>query len=383
MRQIGLLVNELNSGICKGVKSIGARLRNPESEADAQAFRGPSKASDVQLLPSDNGDRKAVGMVFARSQFEKLHHEWRMLVSFSALRFGGCLDRVVRASAADLPRSAANTHNSVVHGFGGSMEAVGGRDGRTDWKVSKMLGFWWSPLGMEASRDSGASGSFWPRFHAACTQDFAAKPCLDFWLSTVARHHHPLPHWILDYSLDSRLPVLQCAAIPNSISFWRHHPRRTQSAALPIHPFVYRPENSRIHCPGRAATATFPRSHGSRFTPTPSHRPPPPGPPPTTPHTATAAQSCSHVDGLSLTWGQASLCGPESSLSFRLRMTFRLGCIYLLSQYIHEASPNRDSISVPVPCPRASSAQCPRPRFDNQPATCNLQLHLQAHRRPT
>lgn len=235
----------------------------------------------------------------------------------------------------------------------------------TPWSTG-LVGQWKRWGAGTGGRTGGASGSFWPRLQHRSPKTLPPSPAL-------ISDHGPSPDItipsrigsLIPYSLDSRLPVLQCAAIPNSISFWRHHPRRTQSAALPIHPFVYRPENSRIHCPGRAATATFPRSHGSRFTPTPSHRRQStshPGPPPTTPHTATAAQSCPHVDGLSLTWGQASLCGPESSLSFRLRMTFRLGCIYLLSQYIHEASPNRDSIPIrsrplpacqfrPVPAP--------------------------------
>lgn len=192
-----------------------------------------------------------------------------MVVSFSALRFGGCLDRVVRASAADLPLSAAVQQTLTTPwptGLVGQWRRWGAGSGGRTGRFPRCSAFWRSLLGMEASRDSGASGSFWPRLQLGAPKTLPPSPAL------ISDHRPstditiPSRIWILGYSLDSRLPVLQCTVIPNSICFWRHHPRRTQLAALPIHPFVYRPENSRIHSPGRAATATFSRSHGSRFT---------------------------------------------------------------------------------------------------------------------
>lgn len=258
----------------------------------------------------------------------------------------------------------------------------GGRTGR----FPRCLAFWRSLLGMEANRDSGASGSFGPRLQLGAPKTLPPSPAL------ISDHRPstditiPSRIWILDYSLDSHPPVFQCTVIPNSICFWRHHPRQTQSAALPIHPFVYRPENSRIHSPGRAATAAFSRSHGSRFTlprPHPIDTPPShPGPPPTTPHTATAAQSCSHVDGLSLTWGQASFCGPESSLLVSLAHDIQAGL------YIPAFPPSiytrRPQIGTPYPFPSPARANPPSARA-RASITCNLQLHLhlQAHRRPT
>jgi len=232
-----------------------------------------------------------------------------------------------------------------------------------------MLGFWRS-LGMEAK--SGASGSF---FHAlrcsrVCTQDLPPSPAL------ISEHRPSTDITIPRPWLFPRLPSSSVLRSPtSSLSGGIIPDGPNRLLHLPIHPFVYRPESSRVRPPwefktgSNSDTPTLPLfqihtdHHPQATSNNPSH----------SLHGTVLFARRGPVADL----GQASFCGPESSLSFRLRMTFSLAVYTCLTPQIQIGTPYR----FPSPARASRFAQCPH--LDNlQPATCNRNCRKRIAVRP-
>jgi hypothetical protein len=157
-------------------------------------------------------------------------------------------------------RSAANTYNSVVHGFGGSMEALGGRDG------GRFRGqdAWLLAVAGNGSK-SGASG---PLFHCSrvCTQDLPPSPAL------ISEHRPSSDITIPRPWLFPRLPsssVLRSPTSSLSGGIIPDGPNRLLYPSLRSFIALRTAASALLGSPGRAATA--------RLTVPDSHRPPPPG----------------------------------------------------------------------------------------------------------
>lgn len=246
------------------------------------------------------------------------------------------------------------------------MEAVGGRDGRTD----RLQDAWLLMVAGNGTKPGLGSIGFFLASIAACTQDLPPSPAL-------ISDHRPstditIPHsWVFP-----RLPSSSSPTASLSDGIIADGPNRL---LFPIHPLVYRPENSRIHPPG---VLDGQRQRHSRAPTVPDS----PRPHPVDLHPRATSNNTSHSHrGTVLLARRRPVAdlGPSKLLRARVVSLVSLAHdiqagLYIPAFPVPSIYTRRPQIGTPYPFPspaRASPrAQCPRPRprprFDNlQPAT--------------